>query len=199
MAGALFAPMGTAQPIPASQLLSQCERLMVVGKFKTDGTISLPGNETAAAGCLGYLSAIHDLVDVVETGTGKPLLGVCMPKGVQVDQVAQIFINVRTRSDQNAGTKTHGRYCYPLFTRHFRAALGDYIIAANSQERMRNSDITPAPAAHTRSAGETRSAPPDDRASSRDSETDPPRARSSRAPAAAAAPAALCRSRRGRA
>jgi hypothetical protein len=93
VAGALFAPMGTAQPIPASQLLSQCERLMVVGKFKTDGTISLPGNETAAAGCLGYLSAIHDLVNVVETGTGKPLLGVCMPKGVQVDQVAQIFIN----------------------------------------------------------------------------------------------------------
>ena len=80
---------------------------MVVGKFKTDGTISLPGNETAAAGCLGYLSAIHDLVNVVETGTGKPLLGVCMPKGVQVDQVAQIFINC-TRSTRTLARRHTG-------------------------------------------------------------------------------------------
>jgi len=72
-------------------------------------------------------------------------------------------------------------------------------LTAYSVSKSAPGPLTPTPAAHTRSAGETRPAPHGDRASWRDSETNPRRARSSRAPAAAAAPAAQCRSRRGRA
>ena len=66
-------------------------------------------------------------------------------------------------------------------------------------DASRQQTVTPRPAAHTRCAGETRSAPPGGRASSRDSGTNPPRAKSSRARAAAATPGAPGRSRRGRA
>jgi hypothetical protein len=59
--------------------------------------------------------------------------------------------------------------------------------------------FTPSPVPHTRSADETRLAPPAHRASWRGSETRRRRVRSSRGWGAGAARAARCRSRRGRA
>jgi hypothetical protein len=80
-----------------------------------------------------------------------------------------------------------------------RVAPGSRVSLRSPGTRDRRTTVTPHPAAHIRCGGESPTAPLGGRASWRDSGTSPPRARSSRARAAAAAPAAPCRSRRGKA